>query len=144
MAAKTPKPFTVYTILAILIVVSLVVLYANRNQVSSAITGLVTGFVPVQNPNPNPSSSFECPAPGANSSCGAPCWLKTSGNAPAANFSEAQGKIGVIDWDGKCRDISEYVQNQYCCCDAECPMDKPKCGGMVGSITVRGRCIKEQ
>ena len=45
--------------------------------------------------------------------CGAPCSPEDWG-----------GDIGIYDIDGECTHITDYVNEQYCCSDKDCPFGK--------------------
>ena len=84
-----------------------------------------------------PKNTVKCLDDRADRKCSTSCWLKSDG-APPSSFQEAEGKIGVIDWNGRCRDVLENIINPtnpwatLCCGDCDCPIGS-KCA--VGTCT---------
>ena len=94
---------------------------------TSNFTGLATGQPPQTNNQQKtelPKPSQQCIDPNANQKCGSSCWLDTDG-FPPSTFEQSKGKVGVIDWNERCRDITNSINPDatLCCSSCDCPQD---------------------
>ena len=101
--------------------------------VSSLFVSLVyikgyTGFAPGDPTNtknidiaPTVPEAKPCIDKAANVKCGGSCWLKQDGS-DSGKFDDSKGQVGIVDWNGKCRDILTTM-NDLCCGQCDCPLD---------------------